>query len=373
MSGLPIAKPSELDIDSDQLEGAYRQLRQWVTMGKIPGVAIVIGRNGKVLQPQFFGKHQPEGKSPPLTEDALFLSASITKPVVVGAMMTLVEKGELALSDRVKKYLPRFTGDGRDDVQIRHLMCHTSGLPDMVSSNNALRAGHKPLSAFIEAIYHEPLLFPPGTKVSYQSMGLALLGEIFHQLAGTTLAEYLQSHVFEPLQMKDTSLGWNSGKKERIARIRVSEEMRGKDWNWNSEYWLALGAPWGGMITSPMDLARYCQMILNGGELEGKRLLSRASIEAMTRNQLDCQLKIPEEDRRCKPWGLGWRLNWPGHSSNFGDLLGPRAFGHWGATGTVCWIDPDQTAYGIILSTQPQEPEGFFLARISNMVCAAFR
>jgi CubicO group peptidase (beta-lactamase class C family) len=81
--------------------------------------------------------------------------------------------------------------------------------------------------------------------------------------------------------------------------------------------------------------------------------------------------KIPEEERRCRPWGLGWRLNWPGHSSNFGDLLGPRAFGHWGATGTVCWIDPENDAYCILFTTQPQEPEGRFLARICNVVCAA--
>ena len=91
----------------------------------------------------------------------------------------------------------------------------------------------------------------------------------------------------------------------------------------------------------------------------------------MTTNQLQSMAAVPEADRRTRPWGLGWRLNWPGHSANFGDLLGPRTFGHWGATGTLTWIDPDADAFLVLFTTQPQEPEGRYLARISNMVCAA--
>ena len=83
------------------------------------------------------------------------------------------------------------------------------------------------------------------------------------------------------------------------------------------------------------------------------------------------QPEVPEADRRCRPWGLGWRLNWPGTSVNFGDLLGPRTFGHWGSTGTVCWLDPDTESFCILFTTQPQEPEGRFLARLCNVVAAA--
>jgi CubicO group peptidase (beta-lactamase class C family) len=93
----------------------------------------------------------------------------------------------------------------------------------------------------------------------------------------------------------------------------------------------------------------------------------------MTSNQFLAMPQIPEEDRRSKPWGLGWRLNWPGTSVNFGDLLGPRAFGHWGSTGTVCWLDPETDTFCILLTTQPQEPEGRHLARICNVVAAAVR
>jgi CubicO group peptidase (beta-lactamase class C family) len=95
-------------------------------------------------------------------------------------------------------------------------------------------------------------------------------------------------------------------------------------------------------------------MMLNGGKLGGVRVLSRATVRAMTRNQLAALPQIPEEDCRCRPWGLGWRLNWPGHSASFGDLRGPQTFGHWGATGTVCCIDLEAEAFCILFTTQPQ-------------------
>ncbi len=191
-------------------------------------------------------------------------------------------------------------------------------------------------------------------------------------VTGVCLPEFLRAEVFEPLGMADTSLGWQPEKRERIAAIRISPEQERTDWNWNTPYWLGFGAPWGGLVTSPGDFARFCQMMLNGGELDGTRVLSRAAVRAMTANQLDAMPGVPEEERRCRPWGLGWRLNWPGHSANFGDLLGPRAYGHWGATGTLCWIDPDADAFCILFTTRPQEAEqGRYLARVSNAVAAA--
>jgi CubicO group peptidase (beta-lactamase class C family) len=199
-------------------------------------------------------------------------------------------------------------------------------------------------------------------------MGTAILAEIVHQVSGVSLPEFLQREVFGPLGMNDTSLGWRPATRERIAAVRApNPELQNADWFWNSPYWLGFGAPWGGLITSPTDFARLCQAFL----ADGGGLLSPAAVRAMTTNQLVHMPGLPEEDRRCRPWGLGWRLNWPGHSANFGDLLGLRSYGHWGATGTVCWLDPDTSSYMILFTTEPQETEGRFLARISNTVAAA--
>ncbi|HMC66923.1 MAG TPA: serine hydrolase domain-containing protein [Gemmataceae bacterium] len=339
--------------------------------GQDPGAGICLGRKGKILESRLFGRKGPEPNAPLLGKDALFLIASITKPVTVTAVMLLAERGLLTLEDSAAAYVPKFAANGKKDVQIRHLMTHTSGLPDMPPNNEQLRAAHKRLSAFIDEVCKLPLAFPPGTKVSYQSMGIAILAEIVHQVTGVALDEFLRKEIFEPLGMNDTSLGWQKQKKDRIAAVRISAEQAKTDWNWNTPYWLGFGAPWGGLITSPGDFARFCQMMLNGGALGDVRILSPATVRAMTTNQLSGMPQVPEEERRCRPWGLGWRLNWPAHSANFGDLLGPRSYGHWGATGTLCWIDPDAEAFCVLFTTQPQEPEGRFLARLSNAAAAA--
>lgn len=371
MTGLPVAKPEEIGFVPSRLQCVQDLLEHWVQTDKIPAAGLCVGRKGKMLEPRFVGRQRPERDAPPLRDDALFLVASITKPLTVTAVVMLVERGELALEDKVAAYVPKFAQNGKGEVQIRHLMTHTSGLPDMLPNNDALRASHKPLPAFIEDICRLPLLFPPGTRVSYQSMGTAMLAEVVHQVTGVTLRDFLRKEIFVPLGMTDTSLGWQPEKKERIAAVRVSPVQQKTDWNWNTPYWLGFGAPWGGLITSPADFPRFCQLMLNGGVLGGTRLLSPAAVRAMTSNQLSGMPQLPEEERRCRPWGLGWRLNWPGHSANFGDLLGPRTFGHWGATGTLCWMDPDADAFCILFTTQPQGDEGRFLARISNVVAAA--
>jgi CubicO group peptidase (beta-lactamase class C family) len=114
-------------------------------------------------------------------------------------------------------------------------------------------------------------------------------------------------------------------------------------------------------------------MLLGGGAVGGVHLLSPATVRAMTTNQLAAMSEVPEADRRSRPWGLGWRLNWPGEPSTFGDLLGPRSFGHWGASGTLCWLDPDSQAFLIVFTTQPLERDGRVLARLSNVVASAVR
>jgi CubicO group peptidase (beta-lactamase class C family) len=375
MSGLPIASPKEIGFVPGQLQRAYNLLERWARADKLPAAALCVGRRGRIVEPRFFGSQRPQAAGapapPPLAKDALFLIASITKPVTVTAVMMLVERGELALEDRVADYVPKFAQNGKHDVQIRHLMTHTSGLPDMLPDNEKLRAAHQPLARFIEEVCKLPLLFPPGTRVSYQSMGTAMLAEVLHQITGMALKDFLHKELFTPLGMHDSSLGWQPAKKERIAVVRIGPDQDKTDWHWNTPYWLGFGAPWGGMVTSPADFARFCQMMLNAGTLDGARLLSPATVEEMTGNQLSEMPLVPEEERRCRPWGLGWRLNWPAHSQNFGDLIGPRAYGHWGATGTLCWLDPDAQAFCILFTTQPQGDQGRLLARVSNVVAAA--
>jgi CubicO group peptidase (beta-lactamase class C family) len=372
MPNLPLARPETIGLDPTRLQRVYDLLQRWTDADKLPAAALCVGRRGRTVEPRFFGRLRPEPKAVPLPKDALFLLASPTKPVTVAAAMLLIERGQLTLEDKVAGIVPHFGTHGKEDVTVLHLMTHTSGLPDMVPNNEQMRKAHAPLSAFVEETCKLPLAFPPGTKVSYQSMGTLMVAEIVHQVTGVALPEFLRREIFDPLGMTDTSLGMQPAQKPRIAAVRTAADLYHADWHWNSDYWRALGAPWGGLITSPTDYARLCQAMLNGGELDGVRVWSPATVRVMTANQLETMPQVPEEDRRCRPWGLGWRRNWPGHINSFGDLLGPHVFGHWGATGTLVWMDPDAEAFCVLLTTQPMGEDGRFLAKVSNLVAAAW-
>ncbi|MCS7044917.1 MAG: beta-lactamase family protein [Gemmataceae bacterium] len=372
MQDVPIAPPEALKLDLSCLLRAEALLQRWVESDRIPAAAMCVGRDGCIARFRVFGRHRPD-ETAPLREDAQFLVASITKPVTATAIMLLVERGLVSLHDRVVEFVPAFAQNDKQDIRLIHLLTHTSGLPDMAPENIALRQQHRPLSAFVEAVCRLRPAFAAGTQVSYQSTGSAILAEVVRQVSGKTIADFLRDEVFTPLGMADTSLGVEPARQSRIAAVRLPRDQVGTNWHWNTPYWLSFGAPWGGLITSPLDLARFCLMMLGGGALGNTRILSPAAVRAMTTNQLATLPLVPEEDRRARPWGLGWRLNWPGSPSSFGDLLGPRTYGHWGATGTLCWIDPDAEAFLVLLTTQPLEADGRYLARVSNLVASAWR
>lgn len=370
MAELTIVDPGKITTTPERFRRVDELFERWVRTGEIPAAAYCVGRGSQMTATRTFGSQVP-GTNQPVRPDALYLIASLTKPVTVLAGLILVERGLITLDDRVADYVPAFAKQGKDDVRIRHLMTHTSGLPDMLPENDRLRSEHRPFSAFIEGICELSLLFEPGTAVRYQSMGTAMLAEVVHQVAGVTLPEFLRSEVFEPLGMRDTALGCPKDWMERVVAVKLGEAQLRTDWHWNTPYWLGFGAPWGGLITTAADYGRLCRMMLAGGAVGAARVLSPAGCAAMTVNQLEAMPRIPEEDRRCRPWGLGWRLNWRGSSSNFGDLLGARCYGHWGATGTLCWMDPVTDCFTVIFTTQPQGDDGRHLARASNAIAAA--
>lgn len=345
--------------------------------GNVPALALEVHRGDRRTGVRPFGRVQPDGGAP-LPEDAIFLVASLTKPVVAMAALLLVERGQLALTDRVVDLIPDFSGADRKAVTIRHLLTHTSGLPDMLPNNRALRERQSPLSGFVSGTCGVTLDFPAGRGVQYQSMGFALLGQIITNLSGVPYGEFLRREFFEPLGMRDTALSpaveWlhDPSRAARIAANRLPPDQVGQDaWNWNSDYWRTFGAPWGGLLTTVHDLGLFCRMMLADGALGTVRVLSPATVRAATTNQLDCLHDVPEAERRTRPWGFGWRLNWLSHSTVFCDLLPTEAFGHWGATGTLFWMDRHTDTAAVLLSTQPLDlGSGPELTRLSNMIVA---
>lgn len=374
MAGLPYAKPSEIGLDGDRLQTAYTLLQEWTNgdRPKIPGAAIVVGRHGKIAPPQFFGKQGPEPDAEPIRRDGMFLLASISKPVTYIGAMQLVERGLLNLSDRVMRYIPEFAAHHKEETLVQHLFTHTSGMPDMVPDNAELRRQHAPLKRFIQGAIHAMPLFAPGTDLSYQSMGTLTIAELVQRLSGKTIHDYFRQEILEPMGLTSSGLGSRGLDRKRLVRVQIPDYQIGSDFGWNSQYWQELGVPWGGMFSAPEDFACICQMLLNGGTYGGHRVLSKGSVTAMTTNRLEDQPLLPESIRRAKPWGLGWRLNHPGTSGSWGDLLGPRTFGHTGATGTMCWIDPDRDGFCLIFTTAIRSRAPWLLVNLSNIIASAF-
>lgn len=366
--------PQAVGLSAERLARAYDYLEQEAQTGRIPGAALLVARRGQPVKPRAFGSPALTG-GPAMQPDNIFLVASVTKPVTVTAAMLLVERGQLFLDELVGDIIPEFAARGKEKVRVRHLMSHTSGLPDMLPENETLREQHQPVSEFVKRIYDVELSFAPGTDIQYQSCGLAILGEIVERRTNTKLPDFFRQELFAPLGMHDTGLGAQELDHKRIAEVNVGPAMQGKDWNWNMPYWWNFGAPWGGMFTTVGDFFRFMQMFLNGGEYDGVRVLSPSTVAAMTRDHTSDNPQIPPETRYRQAWGLGWGLHWRRHPTAgwpyFGDLTSPGAFGHGGATGTVVWADPVRELVCILFTTEPTALNQGILGRCSNMVAAS--
>jgi serine-type D-Ala-D-Ala carboxypeptidase len=373
-TGLPQVKPEEIGLDPKRLKVAYDLLEKWTT-GKdapVPGGAILVGRNGKVVAPRFFGRQGPEPDAGPIRRDAMFYLASVTKPVIYMGAMLLVERGLLNLSDKVTRYVPEFTGGGKEGAQVLHLFTHTSGLPDEPPNNPELRKQRAPFKKFVEDAIKAELLFKPGSKFSYSSSGTILTAEIVQRLSGKPIREFVQKEIIEPLGLKSTGLGAQGFAVERLVRTIVPEYQKDEDADWNSTYWREFGSPAGGMFSTPEDYAVICALMLAGGKWNGVKLLSPAAVRMMTANRLDDLPDMPESVRRTQPWGLGWRLNHAGTADSWGDLLDRRVFGHTGSAGNVVWMDPHTHGFCIVFTNYLRARAPWRLVHLSNAIAAAF-
>jgi CubicO group peptidase (beta-lactamase class C family) len=395
---LPTVPPQRLGLDEARWSAALSLADDLCRAGHIPALAMQFVRPDAVSGVHAYGRlllsdvsrrteaeaggeiDEPSAISDCwLPNNAIFLTASLTKPIVAMAALRLVEQGRLGLNNRVQEFLPAFDDPPKRPITVRHLLTHTSGLPDMLPTNRTLRQSRASLAAFVEGTCGVSLDFPCGRGVQYQSLGFLLLGEIIARVSGLSCAAFLRKELFEPLGMDDTALGapeeWFGGPRsrmQRIAEVDVPDDQQGgDDWNWNSRYWRTLGAPWGGLFSTGGDLSQFLAMMLGGGKRGDVRLFSPETVAAATSNQLKAFHDIPDADRRTRGWGYGWRLNWTAHSSPFAELLSPAAVGHWGATGTLMWLDPSRQAALVLLTTQPLDRQQGALIRLSNAVAAA--
>jgi CubicO group peptidase (beta-lactamase class C family) len=263
---------------------------------------------------------------------AVFLIASISKPMTASAVMLLSDRGQLSIGDPVRKYIPEFQGGDRDRVLVRHLLTHSSGLPDMLPENEALRKRHAPLKDFVQGTCAAPLLFTPGTQVRYQSMGILLAAEIVERITRRRLPDFLRGEIYAPLGMKETSMDLGGRELSRTMQCQVDAPS---DWDWNSAYWRNLGSPWGGAHSTAADVARFTRYFAHA---EGGPL--KAATAAATITNQNAGLNQAR--------GLGWDL-----VRGFGKRSSARTYGHGGSTGTLAWMDPEKDLSFVLLTTKP--------------------
>lgn len=277
--------------------------------------------------------------------DAMFLLGSISKPINVTAVMTLFDQGKFQLSDPVRKFLPGFIGEGRDDMTVKHLLTHVSGLPDQLPDNNDLRRQHAALAEFASRTLRTPLSFAPGTRYQYSSMGILLATRIAELISGTDILTLVDRNVIQPLGMQHSSQGLGRFKLEDMVACQMegaapesgAGDPQAKEWDWNSSYWRKLGAPWGGTHASAPDLARFL------GEFTGARgkAVKPETARLMIQNHNPAGFT---------PRGLGFSVGKEAGSPGCSE----QTFGHTGSTGTLCWADPASETICVVLTSLPR-------------------
>ena len=308
-----------------RFEEASRLIATRTDSGDVAGAVLHVRQGGQALI-RAFGA---------VRDDLPFLIASPTKPMTAAAVLWLRDRRALTLDDPVKRYLPDFGGGDRGAVTIRHLLTHTSGLPDMLPENTELRRQHAPLSEFVARTCRTPLLFPPGQKVSYQSMGILLAAAIVEKISGQPMSGFMARTVFEPMGLRETSFGLGGRRIADTAQCQVPEAER-SDWDWNSPYWRNLAAPWGGAHASARDLGTFLERFASAAD---------GVLSAATRREM----RAIQTGALRPRFGYGWQRE-PG---SFGRTCSADTFGHFGSTGTMIWHDPATATTLVLLTTKP--------------------
>jgi CubicO group peptidase (beta-lactamase class C family) len=379
---LPRAKPESVGMSSERLGRIGEALRADVEKGRLPGAVVAVARKGKLVYYQSFG-YLDKDAGTKMQNDAIFSIASMTKPMVAVGALTLLERGQLQIDEPVGAYLPQLSkmqvavlksNDGgaafdtvaaQRQVTIQDLMRHTSGI---IYGGRGATPVHKlyPASSgtagtgmtgkeFIDKLGSLPLLHQPGSTWDY-GFGLDVLGLVVEKISGQALGQYLEAQVFKPLGMKDTAFAVPPEKAKRYAKAFANDPDTGKP-----QFVLDLSKPLkfecgGGCAASTAgDYLRFAQMLLDGGKLEGKRILSRKTVEYMVSNQLapGTVNLIANADPTAADMGFGLGVavrTTPGIVRKVGSV---GEFTWNGAYGTSWWADPKEKLAVVFMAQTP--------------------
>jgi CubicO group peptidase (beta-lactamase class C family) len=358
---LATARPESVGISSERLHRLDAAMKQLVEEKKVAGLVTLLERHGKIVDYNAYGQLDVR-KPDAMQKDSIFRIYSMTKPITGVAMMMLYEEGKWQINDPVSRYIPEFAHmkvyagknpdgtpkleDARRPITMRELMTHTAGLgyilsprnpvDKMIIDQNILNAG-APLQTMIDGLSKVPLLAQPDTRWVY-SIAVDVQGYLIEKFSGMSFAEFAKKRIFDPLGMKDTGFYVPKDKVARLALVHTGAgESLAVDTNRPDPTVVPLGASGGGGgFSTAMDYARFCEMLLQGGELNGVRLLAPRTVEMMRTNYVD-----PEPLKTMQP-GTGWGMDFQimMDPAAAGDPVSAGTFSWFGIAGTWFWIDP---------------------------------
>lgn len=348
-------------IDLQRLAQMDALIAQAIERKELPGAVVLVGHRDRIVWRKAYGSRAIVPQREAMTPDTIFDLASLTKVVATAtSIMVLIERGEVRLNDSITRFLPELKGGGREQITVEDLLLHVSGYaPDF-----DLREKWTSSAEARKRLTTEPLRQPSGRRFVYSDIGFIALGEIVRRATGDPLSRFARHNIFDPLAMDAANFNPDSKLQSRIA---PTEQKRGQASYLGGDGNTADGTDWlrgqvhdptayrmegvaghAGLFATADDLARYCRMILHGGELDGVRLLSPATVAEMTRPRA-----VSAEGAAR---GLGWDI-YTGFSGNRGDLFPRGTFGHTGFTGTSLWLDPTSETFVVFLSNRVH-PDG---------------
>jgi CubicO group peptidase (beta-lactamase class C family) len=395
--GLPTAKPEAVGLSSERLERVSRALRSEIEAGKFPGAVALVARKGHVVYFESFGVRDPASGAP-MGKDAIFRLYSMTKPFASVAAMMLMENGNLLLSDPVAKFLPQLakrevsvsqldpaTGKVVDsvvpadrDMTIQDLLRHTSGLvygsftpnqqiKELYAKNGVDWANVTPEEQ-IERLGKVPLAHQPGTTWEY-SLSTDVLGRVVEKVSGQPLGRFLDEWVFGPVKMPDTSFVVPAAKLGRLAQPLAIEPSTGQPIKLVDVTVPPKNDAGGaGSASTAADYARFLQMLLNGGQLDGRRLLSPTTVAFMTSDHLGPMKIVPLGGVGTGyGFGLGFAVRTTPGIAGVSGSVGEYRWG--GAAGTAFWVDPKEEMITVLmLQGAPGPARGYTSTLFRQMV-----
>ncbi|HEV8607158.1 MAG TPA: serine hydrolase domain-containing protein [Tepidisphaeraceae bacterium] len=327
------------------------RMKEFVAQGEIAGAVTLVADKDKILHLDATGRADLSSESP-ISRDAMFWIASMSKPITGVAVMIMQDEGKLSLDDSVEKYIPEFanykTADGKKaTITIKNLLTHSSGMPEATVEESK---SSRTLAELVPHFLNKPLQFAPGSKWQYCQSSINTAGRIVEIVSGQSFDRFVQDRIFAPLDMKDTTFYLTEPQSQRLAKSykkadgKLTEAqifiLDGKSPVSRERYPAANG----GLFSTALDYARFCQMLLNNGELNGRRILKPESVKQFS------TVQFPDLKTGFTPgngWGVGCCI--VREPQGVTAMLSPGTYGHGGAYGTQAWIDPQKNLIYILM------------------------